>query len=719
MSAKLRAFVAVAIVALVAIGICLWRRGPAPKTPLTAEMQAGLGAAVYVPHDVSAYASHMRLGPSLKAVWNSQAVQSLLALPLVQQLWTQMERPYGALVRATKTEPVLVQGVPILEDAVSSEVFACTGAEFPDFLAAMGELQGAVQSARFWGLLGGFAADSNSPVAGVIEFIADNAERVQAPSILLGFKLTKPDAARAFLDAWVPKIGPTPVGAFVRRPLRAGVAHVLEIHGETVFGAHLARLPRTLELQGIDDGTSRRFVKWLANLRASLAVGVFSDYLLLSVSRDTSLLERWGRGRALAESPGLEPLRSGFRPGLQSFSYSSAELAKVFAFTPGDLRRLAEAFTGEVPDAGTTKGLKRRVLKDVELLIKDIDWPQPSPSVACSYANKGIETLSFGGQPDAGLDYSQPLTLLAHRGKQPIFFSASRAAKNPPDAYDKLVKWLKIGFGYFQDFAVPAIPPDDRKHYDTIMGFVRPFLAELDDATRTCLIPSIDGAQQLFVLDGGGTLASFPDGTRPPKPIPIPRLAIATELTDPAKFVQAIERYTAAARKLIEDTRKAYPKQVPPWLAIPPPVVAETAAGRQVHYPLPWKLGQDVFPCALLKDRLLILASSSGLAREMAEPVAMPASQVTAPDKAAGSVAGADLVRAWDLFRGAADAILALILTDRQMRPEERNEAMLVKMHLDALWRSLGALRSYSSTTTLRDGCVVTHSWLHVEDIAK
>jgi len=31
--------------------------------------------------------------------------------------------------------------------------------------------------------------------------------------------------------------------------------------------------------------------------------------------------------------------------------------------------------------------------------------------------------------------------------------------------------------------------------------------------------------------------------------------------------------------------------------------------------------------------------------------------------------------------------------------------------------RALGALRSYSSTTTARDGRVVTHSWLHVKDI--
>jgi len=40
-----------------------------------------------------------------------------------------------------------------------------------------------------------------------------------------------------------------------------------------------------------------------------------------------------------------------------------------------------------------------------------------------------------------------------------------------------------------------------------------------------------------------------------------------------------------------------------------------------------------------------------------------------------------------------------------------------VKMHLDAVLRSLGAFRGYVSTTTASDGRTVEHSWVNVEDI--
>ena len=34
------------------------------------------------------------------------------------------------------------------------------------------------------------------------------------------------------------------------------------------------------------------------------------------------------------------------------------------------------------------------------------------------------------------------------------------------------------------------------------------------------------------------------------------------------------------------------------------------------------------------------------------------------------------------------------------------------------LWRSLGAVKSYTSVTTIQDGEPMEHGWLHVEDTA-
>jgi len=718
--------VALVAAALVIVGLALWGRGPTRVVALTPEMQRDFGAAVYVPDDVSAFAAERNVAAFWKGVWHSRAVQSLVALPLVQQGWQQLQRHpgYRSFIRATKTEPVLVQALPILEDAVSTEIFACTGPDLPGFLQAVAQVVNAAQFAGIKAGLRGSDSDSDT-VADLVDAVLANEKRLQLPSVLLGFKLSNPKAAEKFLDTWIPKIGPTPLGMFKATPLAGGTMHVLEVHADALLAGAARQLQRDLKRARVPEAKTRRFTAWLAGLEARLAIGVAGDYLLVSVGKDTALLERWGSDDCLARSPAFAPLRASYKPGLLGLSYSSASLAEISSFTPDDLRDLATNLTAAIPGGPGTAGLKERILKDVEALIKDIeaDLLKPSATVSCSFLNKGIETLTFGGPPGRSLDYSQPLTILAHRGKQPILFAASRAAKNP-GAYEEAVKWLNVLFGYFEDYAVPSFDPETRKQYDKVMTLARPFLASVDDTTRTCLVPTIEGAQYLFALDGAGELAAIPGARRqPPKPIPLPRLAFAMELADPAKFTEAIKRYADATRKLIAAASEAYPKQIPPGLTLPPPVVTDAAGGKLYSYAWPWKLGDDVYPCALLKGRLLVLATSASLAKEMADELPMPTSPVTALDKAAGSVGGADCRRAWDLLRRGTDTFFAFVRAESDANtPSGRadlQQAMLVKMHLDALWRSLGAFRGYSSTTTLRDGRLVTHSWLHVEDIAE
>jgi hypothetical protein len=128
-------------------------------------------------------------------------------------------------------------------------------------------------------------------------------------------------------------------------------------------------------------------------------------------------------------------------------------------------------------------------------------------------------------------------------------------------------------------------------------------------------------------------------------------------------------------------------------------------------------LGEDVFPCALLTDELVILATSRRFVAEMAAAESLPTCPVTSPDHAAGMVALTDCPKAWALLKRLTDAAFVLLQRHRPMRPRPQQMAMLVKMHADGLWRSLGAFRSYRCTTKTWRGRVVRHSWLHVEDI--
>lgn len=191
------------------------------------------------------------------------------------------------------------------------------------------------------------------------------------------------------------------------------------------------------------------------------------------------------------------------------------------------------------------------------------------------------------------------------------------------------------------------------------------------------------------------------------------------KLNDGKKFLEAMRRYADAARKLIASAREAHPGKIPPQIKLPPSVKEELAGGTLYYYRLPWDLGRDVFPCALLKGRLLIVASSSELVKEMAQTQPMPTCPVTAPDEPAGAVTVVNAQEAWGYLQRLSDAAFPLIQASAGRRPPDQAMAMTVKMHLDEVWRSLGAIRAYGSTTASEDGGLVHHSWLHVEDISR
>jgi hypothetical protein len=245
----------------------------------------------------------------------------------------------------------------------------------------------------------------------------------------------------------------------------------------------------------------------------------------------------------------------------------------------------------------------------------------------------------------------------------------------------------------------------------------RPFLASIHDTTREYLVPAIDGTKALQLVDGHGELGALPDGRKLTPVVPLPRFGAAMELKDPVKFVVAIERYIAAAKTLFDGIRRTYDPEIPPELDLPSPVTEAVAGGTLYSYRLPWDLGRDVCPCALLKGDLLVLASSAALAVEMAGTVPMPNDDVVATAKAAGELAMVDFQACHGWLSRLTNSVFLHMQQERIIGPRDTGGALVVKMHVDALLRSLRAFRGYRCLATLEDGRVVYHSWLHVEDV--
>ncbi|MHC5057303.1 MAG: hypothetical protein ACYTKD_21730 [Planctomycetota bacterium] len=695
--------------------------GCSVQPTLTPEMKKELGAAVWVPEDVSVYSSMRHPARQSRQIWESNAVQNLVRLPLVQMMWNQMagSSEYQQGMAMPRGSPLVQEGLPVLKDAFSTEVFSCAGPEMVDALQALADIMNTMRLAGLEDALADRDGTSRGPeVLPLVEAILEHKDRLRMPSFLIGFKLTDEGAAKRFLDSWLPRIGPTPVGRIEKRPLGGVDFHVLELKGESIPERDMESVLRELEKERVPRNRLNELAGFIRSRRVTIAVGILDGYLMLSIGEDMSLLSRWGQGPSLAASAELEPLRARYKQGLLSIGYSSARLSSLLVWTPEEIKELLrEILVEKIPEEEFPAGLKSRLLKDVDLLAEEVGVPTAGSALSFSFANRGLESYTIGPPSDGMLDFSEPLSILTHRGRGPISVLASRAAENP-GGYDTLVKWVRIGFGYFEDYAVPEMfGGEERREYEKVMRLARPFLVSIDKTTRQHLIPAIDGTQSLQLIDGHGKLGKLPGGRRLAPEVPAPRLGVAVELKDPGKFVEAMGQYLAAAKTLLNGIRQAYPSQVPPGLDVPSPETEAAAGGKLLFYRLPWDMGRDVFPCALLKEELLVLASSSELAAEMAGTVPMPAGEVTAPGKAAGEVAMVDFEQCGKLLKRLTDSVFTHLQQERVIAPEDVGGAMVVRMHLDALWRSLRALRSYRSTATLVDGRVVRHSWLHVEDI--
>jgi hypothetical protein len=715
-----KAVLCVVLVAAASVGgVVLYQHLSKPAlTPLTAEMKAGLMSAAYVPADVSTYSSSQRLADQWTRIWKSNAVQNLLRMPLVQQglFKLQQSEPYRQVMMTVQRHPLAVQALPVLGDAVSTEVFACTGPELAEFVVAF---QRVVNSAQMQGMQDTFSgrpgvSDDKMSAAGVealLNAVLTEGDNLRMPNVLIGCKLEDPAAAVKLLDTWLPQISATPAGKIEK----ANGFYSLNIRGASLPEEAYEEIAGELREAGVPMLTIVKFTQWVKKQNLLLAIGVKDDYLMISIGRDMALVDNWGQGTSLAESAALEPVRKRYKAGLMSLSYLSKNLASQFSTTTEDVRDGFRMLTEMLPP-DSPEGLKPRLRKDLDQLTDDLEneMPQPGAMLSFSFENRGVESYTIQDGASSALDGSKRLSVMEHRGPEAIIAAASRALPNR-ELYELLAKWAPIAFGYVEDYGVPQMDADDRKKYDGVMARVRPFVKSLDDTTRDYFLPAVDGTQSVLALDGGGALTQLPNVGPLPKPLPIPRLGMVIELHDVGKFITAVTQYVDSAQKLLDGIHKEFPQGMK--LTIPPPKTEQLAGGTLYYYPIPGGLGDDVFPCALIKDRTLVLTSSKKLAATMLDKTAMPSCTVTALDAPAASITLFDGAKLWSWLADLTDSGYAAFQRYGAESSQDLMQGAMVKMHIEMVLRSLGAIRGYRSVTALENGKVVTHSWLHIEDI--
>ena len=164
---------------------------------------------------------------------------------------------------------------------------------------------------------------------------------------------------------------------------------------------------------------------------------------------------------------------------------------------------------------------------------------------------EGFEGFSYDWGEHPTLDGSKPLTLLQHVGGDPILAIVGRG-KVSASGWNTFVKWVNVGYGYFEDFAVPQMPPKEREVYNQIIVKLKPLGKQIDKATRDMLIPALADGQAAFVLDAKLQSRQFIavlGATE--KPLPMIEPAVVYGISDLKLLMKAMDEYAAVVKEFV------------------------------------------------------------------------------------------------------------------------------------------------------------------------
>jgi hypothetical protein len=289
-----------------------------------------------------------------------------------------------------------------------------------------------------------------------------------------------------------------------------------------------------------------------------------------------------------------------------------------------------------------------------------------------------------------------------------------------------MVKWIKVANGYFTDFGVPKLDDGQKEIYDKVTKIAFPLLKQLDDTTRTLLLPSLADGQVGLVLDAKITSKQWVKGMPDVgKPLPMLEPAMIFGVSDSEKLAKAMSQYRSIANEAFGKIKQVKGEDAPD-LNIPEPQTRKVKAGTIYFYPLPGDLGVDkqIAPNAGLSDKVAVVTISmthserllaqsplkvQGLLADTSKPL------VSAAFTNCSAIV--DTLSPWIEYGAKA----ALILRRNDGGEDEQankqvDEAMKqVRIVLDAL----KVFKTYTSVSYFEEGALISHGELIVEDLPK
>jgi len=690
------------------------------------------GSLQLVPDDAAFYVGFYRGKELLDAVVNSGAFAQLQQLAFVQDALKSFQDEADpdsvpGMIKAMLADKATRELLELLGDMFSQEVFIFGDAGTVELLKFIEQINFAQQTGNFKALVSGNLAPEaeTQQLREMLKIVADNASKLPRANVIMGFKLRDPAVAREQLR----KLEKLARELFEQHPNLKDRLNWTKVGGHeylvlTLDGQLMPwdELPVAAfrELQS-RPGDVDKIIAALKQTTVVAAVGVRGDYLLVAGGPSLELLERLGRGKPLTDRPELKPLLNHADKKLIMVSYASQSLVAATEDSRADLDDLAKMAKQVLAEAELEQKLKDRIAADIDGLAADLKrfFPTPGAMLQVAFVTEGgLEnyTYSWGEYPQ--LDGSKPLELLQHLGGSPLMALVSRGRTDVAD-YDVVVKWVKTAYGYFEEFALPAMPPDDRKQAKQVIAALKPLFARADKATRHLLFPALADGQMAFLLDAKRTSKQLHTAMpAPAKPLPVPEPALVVGVSDAEKLQQALREYRLILNDVFDVLRNIEGADVPQWLKIPAPETVASTAGKIFAYRFPkdWGIEEAIVPNLGLTQKVGVLSTSVQHTERLLKPT--PPKDAKLLEAVNRRLAGAWLVD----WAGLIEAVVPWIdYAIEQAAPQEgdRLELLFITSQVHSVLEIMKVVRSVSNTSFFEEGALVSHTRVEIRDIGR
>src|SRR5262245_6421324 len=347
--------------------------------PLNAQAAKYGNSLDWVPADSVFYSASLRLHEQLDIVAKSKAWEKLKNLPVVQMGYGFFQMSFyapggpGDQVRDFLAQPENQELVALVCDSASSEIIAFGDRSSADFADIALRTMNAVRYGSMMARAESGANQEDVSARILFNSLDANRDRLSAPGIVLGFKLT--DAKRAqnqlkrLEELAKPHLEAEPqMRGRLKHTSISGIDYlVLELDGSMVPWEQVP-WQRLEEKPGQYDKLREK----LRGMRLVVYAGVRNDYLLFAIGSSPAQLAALGQGKPLADLPELAPLAKYSGERLIEVNFISKSLLQSIGYSSSDFDQLVDVARQLLPEAGLPAELNERIVQGESGLLGEL-----------------------------------------------------------------------------------------------------------------------------------------------------------------------------------------------------------------------------------------------------------------------------------------------------------------------------------------------------------